>query len=239
MKIREVRLNGRAAQNVCVGYEPRTHTLGERCFKALITSLPPIGALIPLRWLVTTVLAIVMLVSIVGCDWQPSSDMATTSEEPQIELSKHMTAHQKDRFQMFVARVVRDRNNLTPETIRQFWELVDEVGATDEEVATMKDLLAGTIVIYMKYFFDDALIALSQGVPYKSPEREEYEQHLRIIHAITDDRIRQNDELMSQIASKEPLLKGNKPIDELIIRDALINVYEAIDSINLLFTRPT
>lgn len=139
---------------------------------------------------------------------------------------------------MFVARVVRDRNNLTPETIRQFWELVDEVKATDEEVATMKDLLAGPIVIYMKFFFDDALIALSQGVPYKSPERAEYEQHLKSIHAITDDRIRQNDDLMSRIARKDPLLKGDRPIDELIIRDALINVYEAIDSINILFTRP-
>ncbi|REE89114.1 hypothetical protein A8990_107213 [Paenibacillus taihuensis] len=194
--------------------------------------------MIQLRWLIATVLAIVMLVSIAGCEQQSNSSKAATPEEPQIELSKHMTAHQKDRFQMFVARVVRDRNNLTPETIRQFWELVDEVKATDEEVATMKDLLAGPIVIYMKFFFDDALIALSQGVPYKSPERAEYEQHLKSIHAITDDRIRQNDDLMSRIARKDPLLKGDRPIDELIIRDALINVYEAIDSINILFTRP-
>ncbi|AZN41181.1 hypothetical protein [Paenibacillus albus] len=187
-------------------------------------------------------IVIVMLVSLIGCDWERGSDKETNvsvvTEEPQVTLAKNMTAHQKDRFQMFVARVVRDKNNLTPETIRQFWELVDEVKATDEEVATMKDLLAGPIVLYMKFFFDDALIALSQGVPYKSPERAEYEQHLKSLHAITDDRIRQNDELMAQIAAREPLLQGGAAIDELIIRDAIINVNEAIRSITILFTRP-
>ncbi|SEO05907.1 hypothetical protein [Paenibacillus sp. OV219] len=197
---------------------------------------------IQLRWLTASALAIVMVVSLVGCGWQLDRDKdkepVIETEESQVTLSKHMTEHQKDRFQMFVARVVRDRNNLTPETIRQFWELVDEVKATDEEVATMKDLLAGPIVLYMKFFFDDALIALSQGIPYKSPEREQYEQHLKSLQAITDERIQQNDELMAQIASREPILKGGEAIDELIIRDALMNVNEAINSITILFTRP-
>ncbi|WP_133257483.1 hypothetical protein [Paenibacillus montanisoli] len=155
-------------------------------------------------------------------------------------LSKNMTAHQKDIFQELIARVLRNRGNLTPETRRQFWELVDEVGASQEEVDTMKHLLAGPIVIYMNYFFEDALVALKGGEPYKSAARSDYEQYLKSLEAMTDDRIEANDRLMEQIAYRQPVQQGDQSsvLDETMILQALDRVQQAVETINILFTRP-
>ncbi|MBP3964050.1 hypothetical protein [Paenibacillus lignilyticus] len=195
------------------------------------------GVSINLKKLIISLLAVVMLVGCTVNTNQPTTD----AEEPQKTLTANMTEHQKDIFQEILARVLRNRNNLTPETHRQFWELVDEVGATEEELATMKDLLAGPIVIYMKYFFEDALISLEHGTPYKSVDREKYEQHLKSLEAITEFRIEENNKLMEQIAYKQPIQQGSQSavMDEAMIKQALINVNLAMETINQLFTRPS
>ncbi|SDW15280.1 hypothetical protein SAMN05518855_1001441 [Paenibacillus sp. CF384] len=210
------------------------HIIQRMYFHSIIR---PMGVLINLTRLILSLLALLLLI---GCDNTNADQTASIAEEPQTTLAKNMTAHQKDIFQEILARVLRNRNNLTPETHRQFWELVDEVGATEEELATMKDLLAGPIVIYMKYFFEDALISLDSGTPYKSDERERYEQHLKSLNAITDYRIEENNQLMEQIAYKQPIQQGKQSavMDEAMIQQALVNVNFAMDTINQLFTRP-
>ncbi len=118
--------------------------------------------------------------------------------------------------------------------------MVDEIGATQKDVDTLKDLLAGPIVIYMNYFFEDALIALKDGKPYKSKERAEYEQYLKSLEAMTDDRIAANDRLMEQIAYKRPIQQGGQSavMDETMLQRALVNVNLAVETITILFTRP-
>ncbi len=181
-----------------------------------------------------------IMIMLLGCNSDTMSDNTEVTSEP-APPSREMTIDEQRVFQEILQSVLQDPNNLTTEVHQQFWDILDDIGvSSQDQVEYIKDVMTGSALIYMKYFYEDALLSYDRRTPYKSIQRENYENHLKSIGVVTDFRFEENDKLIEKIAYQEEVQIGNQVmiLDEAELEQALSNVNLGVETINRLFTRP-
>jgi hypothetical protein len=190
-----------------------------------------------MKSLIAVFLIMMMLMGFTSNAYTDETEVASEPSPP----SREMTIDEQRMFQDILRSVLQDPNNLTPEVHQQFWDLLDNIGiSTQDQMDYLKDLMAGPALIYMKYFYEDALLSYDRGTPYKSKQREDYEQKLKSTGVVSDFRFEENDRLMAKIAYQEEVQIGDQVVimDEAVLEQALANVNLGVDTVNKLFTRP-
>lgn len=159
------------------------------------------------------------------------------SSNPQSRL----TEAEKARYQEIIAKVMQERDYLTPSTRSEFWSLQDKVGPMSvSQLAAIKTLVVETSVTYQRAFYQDAAISQQTGKPTKSPARETLERELRAKGAVTDARIKDNDTMITKIAAHEPIsVRGTDVVfTQELIGNALSNIDDVGRRLDSLYTRP-
>lgn len=115
-----------------------------------------------------------------------------------------LTVDEKLELDRLFQSVLQDPDTVTQAKVR-FWEIADSHGRmTDEELADMrKAMLSDTEVV--RLFWEDVLLTLQRGRPFKSIEREQLEDELVKQGKMTAFQRRQNEATMESIASGKPI----------------------------------
>lgn len=153
----------------------------------------------------------------------------------------NLSSAEKERFREIVKTVGKPDVTITSQLRHEFWALLDKTGKmSPQQVMRMRDLMFGAATVYMRYFYEDALEALKQHQPFKSSQREKYEKRLLKLGAMTKWRVKQNEDIIKQIAARKPIdtAQGKVQLDEATIRRILSGLEIAGQRIDLLFTRP-
>ncbi len=165
-----------------------------------------------------------------------------SSENPsEAAALTELSSTELARFKEIMTSALQSDTYLTTAIRQEFWALMDKLGpVTEADIATFKDTIVGPGLTYMQYFFTDALTALQTGQPYKSPERQQYEQRLIGLGVMTQYRLNQNESLMQSIATGQPVTLGGETgvVDAAIIQQGLENVAAGEARIELLLTPP-
>lgn len=149
----------------------------------------------------------------------------------------------RDRVEQIITGVMQNPGYLTVGTHQQFWQILDDSGATDEQIADLRVTLTGVATTYNELFYEDALEALRTGTPVKSSTREAYENQLLDSNQ-ADPSIRaqfeRNESLMTNIATRKPVVANGMTLvfDEELIFSALENIDDVTDRLDKLFVRP-
>lgn len=155
---------------------------------------------------------------------------------PSYSLDRLSTA-ERSRFREMIAGVLQDEVYPTRQVREEFWAILGKSGvASSEDEQMLKDEMVGTTTVYMRYFYEDALWALKTGRPFKSVRREEYEERLVALGAMNQWRITGNENLIEQIAARQPV-RGIL-FDEDAIKATLADLEPTGKRVELLFTRP-
>jgi len=165
---------------------------------------------------------------------EPSSDK---TEEFNID---RLNAIDKNRIREIITGVGRDADYLTQDIHDEFWSIWSKSGEIGkEETQIIRDIMVGVTSKYMRYFYEDALWALSTGRPFKSNQRESYEEYLLNLDVITKWRIEQNEKMIEKIAYNESIKSdgGEVLYDENLIKEILGNLEKASERFDHLFTR--
>lgn len=168
---------------------------------------------------------------------QPTRKNLGVAADPADRLS----STEKTRFREILAGVIQDPDYLTLNVHAEFWTLLDKMGPlSPSEVQKLRDMMTGTVTIYQRYFYEDALWALKAGRAFKSLQRERYEKHLLNLDVITEWRIKENDTLIAKIAAKEPIpYQGTAVVlNEDIINEILASLEIVGKRVDTLFTSP-
>lgn len=122
------------------------------------------------------------------------------------------------------------------ETRAKFWSIAKDGNVTDKNIADTRDIIAGPLVDYMKLFYEDALLSVKQRTPIRSTERNDYENHLLNIGAMTKERYDKNQKTMENIAYGLPNAtpRGEITFSENIIIQSINNIDLIYNRINLL-----
>lgn len=126
-----------------------------------------------------------------------------------------------------------------PKLYREFWAILSKNGPLPPgEVQNFRDMTTGTVPVYQRYFYQDALRSLRSGTPYKSTQRDQYEEYLLSMKLITKWRIRENDQLIATIAAGKPIPYEATTVvmDEGRINHILTSLAMAEQSLDRLFT---
>lgn len=199
-----------------------------------------------MKILLPIVLVGVLVFAVLGCgESQPAKPASTTqqaSQNPDEALAlTRLTSAELARFKEIMSGALQSDTYLTTTIRQEFWALMDKLGPYSEsDLATLKDMMTGPTLTYMRYFFTDALTALETGQPYKSAERQQYEKRLIDLGVMTQYRLNQNESLMQSIAVGQPVtISGETGVmNESIIWQGLGNVAAGQARIDLLFLRP-
>lgn len=156
------------------------------------------------------------------------------------KLEVYLLPEEMDRIKEIINITIKFPGNPTNELHQEFWSLLEKRNKISEkEVEELRDFIAWAPV-YMKYFYEDSLISIKTGIPYKSKIREEYQNRLSGLGLGAESRMKQNDELMKKIANKEPI-EGGPPGITILTEDYIKEVLKTLeatgDRINKLFTR--
>lgn len=188
-------------------------------------------------WLITVTLPLFLVVHSLPCRTETLPKGTSSVHDPLDNLS----SAEKERFREIVRMVGKPDVAITPQIRREFWGLMDKAGKiSQEQAALVRDLMFGAATVYMRYFYEDALEALKEHQPFKSLQREQYEKQLLKVGAMAEWRVKQNEDLIRQIANRKSIdsPQGKVLLDETVIRRILTGLEVAGQRINLLFTRP-
>lgn len=115
----------------------------------------------------------------------------------------------------------------------EFWQLVESKNISEMTVAKMITEFYNPVLLeYQKLFWQDALISLQNKRLNKSDTRNKIEQEMLSNDLISEERIRQNDNLLFKITNSEPVSMSDTTLiyDEL----AIYSTYLRLDSIFIL-----
>lgn len=152
----------------------------------------------------------------------------------------NLSSSEKLRFREIVKEVMGYENMPTVEIHEEFWKLLYKTGMSDKDILQLKDTMTGISTTYMKYFYEDALIALSEGRVYKSKQREDYEKRLLQLGLMTEFRIKDNENLITQIVEGKPIkidAENQIVLTKEIIEPIIANLNQAGQRIQKLFSK--
>lgn len=187
-------------------------------------------------------MSIITVISVVAALTELSKEVKEenskiTKANPEARLSVDEELRVRD----IIKGVLQDPDFITPEIHSEFWGYLNKDGvATDLFLAEQKELLTGIILKQQKYFYEDAICAVTSGKPTKSVKREQYEKALLAKGIITESRVNQNEEIIRKIAEMQPIsVDGNEII---MTEDILKTVLGSLDAtsrrVDHLFTKP-
>jgi len=128
-----------------------------------------------------------------------------------------------------------------------FWKIVDENGGNPDNIfdigskEQMINHINNNATFYQRAFYKDALVSFKTGKPFKSEEREMFEEKNE---TIGQEQIQKSAELMQKIANKNPIPYNGT---EIVMDDELINsVLENLDmamnilkhNLDILYSKP-
>jgi hypothetical protein len=177
-------------------------------------------------------LIIVFLIISVAVGFIGKHPVHTSTKQPN-KLS--LTAKQQARAKQIMQGVVQDNPDyLTPTIHTEFLTLLK--GCPPSEIQLLKKSLEDQSV-YMKEFYQDALVSYQKGAPYKSSQRSRMEKQLLAKDEATEDRIKSNDKIMQSIAAHQSVTENGKSVqfNESTINTALRNVDSELQRIDQLF----
>lgn len=193
----------------------------------------------PIR--ISTILVIALIFSAIGT--YPSLNDIKVENEGESIVNQNsvnsMTPEDIQKVQEIIRKVVQEPGYLTTEIHNEFWSIINKYGnVSKENIEQIRDLVTGISNKYMKYFYQDALISMQRGNPYKSAEREAYEKHL-IELGLNEAKFKENDEMMNKIAIKEAVnIQGSSIVlTEDMINEIIANINSISERLDKLFTK--
>ncbi len=155
----------------------------------------------------------------------------------------YINQRDRERLSQLLQMVSKKSNMPTREVYGEFWAILGKQHKdwSENEVETLKDQLVGASLIYMKYYWEDALGSLKKGSPEKSAKRAGYEDKLLKLGALSQEKLMKNDENISRIAFREPLSSSEGGpgyvVNEQGINYVLSSLEGATDRVSKLFTK--
>lgn len=148
----------------------------------------------------------------------------------------------KERVSEILQMVSKKTNMPTKEVHGEFWAILEKQHKSwsEEEIETLRDQLVGVSLIYMKYYWEDALESLKTGSPVKNPKRADYENRLVKLGTLSQQRLMENDENIGKIAFREPLSSEGGPgyvVSEQGIGYVLSSLEAATERVSRLFSK--
>ncbi len=149
----------------------------------------------------------------------------------------------RERLSQILQTVSKKSNMPTRETHDEFWAILERQHKnwSEKELETLKDQLVGVSLIYMKYYWEDALESFKKGSPEKGARRAGYEERLVKLGTLTQEKVMENDENIRRIAFREPLnTKEGGPgyvVNEQGINYVLSSLEAASERVTRLFTK--
>ncbi|MDO8137341.1 MAG: hypothetical protein Q6354_06830 [Candidatus Brocadiales bacterium] len=147
---------------------------------------------------------------------------------------------ERERITQILNQVSKKSNMPNREVHSEFWAILGKRGNwSDKEIETLKDSLVGVSLIYMKYYWEDALSALEKRAPEKSSKRARYEERLLELRVLSPEIIKQNEENIAKIAYGQPLTTEGR--EYIITRQGidlvLTSLTSASERVEKLFSR--
>lgn len=151
---------------------------------------------------------------------------------------KGMSGQDVARFKQIITGVIQNPSYLTPAVHGEFWRILTKTGATPAQLNAVRESMTGLLTVYYPLFWQDALMSLRNRQPYKSPQRQQYENRLLAQRLITPDMIRTNDSLLANIAAGRPIVVQGKSmsVNEPAIQASLRSFQDTARRVDQLFT---
>ena len=111
-------------------------------------------------------------------------------------------------------------DTVTEEMHADFWKVIKRNGGNPNNIFEIgpKDITINFInetgTLYLKTFYEDALISVKTGKPFESVKRKDLNTKLDEV------RLEKNESLMIKIANKEPIPYNN---EEIVLNEVIIN----------------
>ena len=126
-------------------------------------------------------------------------NQANRDSKPKLEIS----APDKKRIREIVRQVWQDSTFLTAELQNEFQGILNKYVQNKEELERTKYYFGTLGIRFQKLFYEDALSSYQAGKALKSPEREKVEAEIISLGMATNQRILENEEMISNIASRD------------------------------------
>jgi hypothetical protein len=154
----------------------------------------------------------------------------------------YMGQRDKERISEILQTVSKKSNMPTKEVHGEFWAILEKQHKhwSEKELETLKDQLVGVSLIYMKYYWEDALESLKKGSPIKNSKRADYENKLLKLGTLSQEKLMENDENIRRIAFREPLSTGGGPgyvVNEQGVNYVLSSLEAASERMTRLFRK--
>ncbi len=149
-----------------------------------------------------------------------------------------LSAQDVARFKEIIHGVIQNPTYLTPAVHGEFWRILAKTGATPKQVSNMRERMTGMLTVYFPMFWQDALTSLRNRRPYKSAQRQQYENKLLAQRIISKKMIKANDSLIANIASGKPIVHQGRNVlpNEQAIQASLSSAQEIAKRVDWLFT---
>lgn len=155
----------------------------------------------------------------------------------------YINQRDKERLSQILQTVSKKSNMPTKEIHEEFWVILERQHKnwSEKEIETLRDQLVGLSLIYMKYYWEDALESFKKGSPEKGSKRASYEERLLKLGVLSQEKLMEYDENIRRIAFREPLNpKDGGPgsvVTEQGIGYVLTSLEGATERVSKLFTK--
>ena len=119
----------------------------------------------------------------------------------------YINQRDKERLSQILQTVSKKSNMPTREIHEEFWVILERQHKnwSEKEIETLRDQLVGLSLIYMKYYWEDALESFKKGSPEKGSKRASYEERLLKLGVLSQEKLMEYDENIRRIAFRESL----------------------------------
>lgn len=151
-----------------------------------------------------------------------------------------LSGRDRERVMQILQQVSKKADMPTQEAHAEFWAIWGrKQNWSDKDIEDLKDKLVGVSLIYMKYFWEDALAALESGKPEKNPTRARYEERLLELGVLTQEKVKENEENIMKIAFREPLVSEGRGyvVTKQGIEYVLSSLNAAAERVSRLFSK--
>lgn len=170
----------------------------------------------------------------------PGEMRAAEQSPPRVTPLKRLSAADATRFRQIVQGVVGDPRFFTPSVHREFWQMLMKTNASREQIQGLRRQMTGMLATYQPLFWRDALQSLTNGRPFMSAQRRDFERSMVANKMISRDQIHQNNLFIAKIAARQPVPWQGKSIvfNEQMIHKVLGQVRESAQRLDRLFVPP-
>lgn len=177
-----------------------------------------------------------LIVAAICFSWA-TGDALAQNRAP-LPQKRSVSPHDTARLKHIIQGVIRDPNFLTPSIHTEFWQILKKTGASSKQVRALQEAMTGKLSVYYPLYWQDALTSLRNGRPYKSAQRQDYENKMLRRGMISKKELKTNNSLIAQIAAGKPISRQGKKIvvNEKAIQASLGRVRETAKRIERLFS---